>query len=106
MSDGPNDNVYMRQYMVQVDGFNIDRPNAFFRITGEHNVLALEAALAEFTRLINKAAVDDRISEVILFLITEDKFSRTSQKIAFWPEELTNFGPYKPEAYPMPDILD
>ena len=113
-----NENAYMRQYMVVSCGVGNTQPNAFFPITGENNRDAMEEALAEFdTRIKQAYTADDTDSEyeypwgntpsdVILFLITEDRFGKIEQKLVFWPESIGDYGPYKPAASPIKNILD
>lgn len=117
MSDYENENAYMRQYMVVSCGPGNTQPNTFFPITGVNNRNALEEALAEFDQRIRDAYNADNPdapeyawgappSDVILYLITEDRFGKLEQKLVFWPESIGDHGPYKPAAHPIKNILE
>lgn len=117
MSDYENENAYMRQYMVVSCGPGNTQPNAFFPITGTDNRNILLEALVEFDRRILEAFEahlsegaeyqwGDTPSDVILYLITEDRFGKLEQKLVFWPESIGDHGPYKPAAHPIKNILE
>lgn len=121
MANYENENTYMRQYMVMSCGPANTQPNAFFPITGTNNRHALAEALAEFDTRIEQAYNaddDDAVAggykypwgatpcDVILYLITEDRFGRLEQKLVFWPETIGDHGPYKPAAHPIKNILE